>query len=299
MKKIDKIQKLLSENKYQEILDMIIKEKEPIYFLYQIICYLGLEKYDEALDVINKNHIVLESDFLPILIDLHITVLREKKDVVGLMKAKEHYNELPYHSQVVEEKLRSFDDVIKAVIASMSKNEDEKLSLNGVKRLVESSDLTQAFEGLKYLEEYPLNEIIDYIKDKLINHPSIPIRASLIFFLGEKGIDEEVEYKTYQGDIVLVNPKLINEKHSKLKNEKYIQKALDYADNDISLENVIRTIYTIYELIIIPNEVDENDETFFMALAYLAKTYMNIKEEVPNVIKDLADEIDSVTKLYL
>ena len=299
MKKIDRIQQALSRNDYQEILDITIKEKEPIYILYRIIAFIGLGKFDDALDVLTKNHIVLESEFLPILIDLHITILREKKDVVGLMKAKEHYNELPYHSQVVEEKLRTFDDVIKAVLASIGKSDEEKMSLTSVKRLIESSDLGQAFDGLKHLDDFSYDEIIDYVLDQLINHPLIPVRASLIFFLGEKGIDEEVKYKTYQDEIVLVNPKHINERHSKLRSEKYVQKALDYSNNDISLSNVIRTIFTIYELVIIPNEIDENDETFFMALAYLAKTYMNINEEVPQVVKDLADEIDNVTKLYL
>ena len=161
MKKLDIIQRLLSENKYQEVLDLSIGEKEPIYFLYQIIGYMGLEKYDEALETLNKHHIILEKEFLPMIIDLHIAILREKKDIVGLMKAKEYYNELPYHSQVVEEKLRSFDDVIKATIASMGASKDNKMSLSSVKRLIESSDLSQAFEGLKYLEEYPLEEVIN------------------------------------------------------------------------------------------------------------------------------------------
>ena len=298
MKKIDKVQKLLSENKYEEILELVKGEHDPIFYLYQIIAYMGLSKYDEALEVINKHHVILEEEFLPMLIDLHIAILREKKDVVGLMKAKEHYNELPYHSQVVEEKLRSFDDIIKATVASLT-NKDEKMSLSSVKRLIESSDLSQAFEGLKYLDTFETSEMIDYIRDLMISHPLIPVRASLVFFLGERGFDEDVKYKTYQNEIVEINPKHINERHSKLKTEKYILKALEYVQKDISLENIIRTIYTIYELIIIPQEVDENDETFFMALAYLAKTYMNINEEVPQVVKDLAEEIDNVTKLYL
>ena len=298
MKKIDKVQKLLSENKYEEILDVCKGEHDPIFYLYQIIANMGLARYDDALEVINKHHVILEEAFLPMLIDLHVAILREKKDIVGLMKAKEHYNELPYHSQVVEEKLRAFDDIIKATVASIS-NKDEKMSLSSVKRMIESTDLSQAFEGLKYLDSFEMKEIIDYVKGLLIDHTLIPVRASIVFYLGEKGFDELVKYKTYQNEIVEINPKYINERHSKLKTEKYILKALEYVQKDISLENIIRTIYTIYELIIIPQEVDENDETFFMALAYIAKTFMNINEEVPQVVKDLAEEIDNVTKLYL
>lgn len=297
MDKLEQIQRCLSLGKYEEIVSLTKDETEPIYLLYLIAAFISLEKYDEGLLVIEKHHVILEAEFLPSLIDFHIALLKGKKDVVGLMKAKEHYNELPYHSQVVEEKLRSFDDIIKIVVSSMSQK-DERMSFENVKRLLETNEVTQCYEGLKYLESYSLEESIDYIKDQLINHPLSIIRSSLVFHLGEHNYDEMVDFKTYQDKIIKINPKIINDKHSRLKNEKYVQRACEYIDKDVSLENIIRTIYTIYELVILPDEIDENDETFFMALAHLAKKYMNIKEEVTSVVSDLADEIDMVTKVY-
>lgn len=286
----EQVQKCFLEGDYEGVLSILKDQDDSLSLIYKLTAMLALDKNDEALDLINKYQSELEKDFLPNLIDLHISFLRRKLDIVGLMKAKEHYNDLPYHSQVVEEKLRAFDDIIKETLNEINRK-DHKHTFEDSKKLILSSDMSDVYDGIKDLENYKMEEILPFILENLISAKNIYARSALLIFLGEHNHNEVVKYLNKDKIIIDVNPVLMMKNHTKKKSDEIINNICKYLDKDVTLENFARSLYTLYEMVIMPDYIREDDETFFEALAYLSKTYMNINEETTPIIKDLAEEI--------
>ena len=109
--------------------------------------------------------------------------------------------------------------------------------------------------------------------------------------MGERGYDKEVEYQNNLQQIIKVNPKEMMEHHSVDKSEKIIEEVKKYLNKDVALENVAKSLYTLYEMTIIPEYVKEDDEIFFQGLAHLTKQYMGIDDQVSKVVSDMAKEI--------
>ena len=286
----EQVQKCFLEGDYEGVLSILKDQDDSLSLIYKLTAMLALDKNDEALDLINKHQSELEKDFLPNLIDLHISFLRRKLDIVGLMKAKEHYNDLPYHSQVVEEKLRAFDDIIKETLNEINRK-DHKHTFEDSKKLILSSDMSDVYDGIKDLENYKMEEILPFILENLISAKNIYARSALLIFLGEHNHNEVVKYLNKDKTIIDVNPVLMMKNHTKKKSDEIINNICKYLDKDVTLENFARSLYTLYEMVIMPDYIREDDETFFEAIAYLSKTYMNINEETTPIIKDLAEEI--------
>ena len=192
MKNFDAAQRLLARSDFEGLLELLKDEDDSLSLIYRLTSMLALSYFDEALKLIDKYHVILEEEMLPNLIDIHVSILRSKLDIVGLMKAKEHYNELPYHSQVVEEKLRNFDNIIQKTLDEI-KRKDKPLSIEDVKKMISSNDMNEVYEGIKGLDNFKMEEIVPFILDALINLPYIFARSALLIYLGEHSFNKEVE----------------------------------------------------------------------------------------------------------
>mgnify|MGYP006916241775 CR=1 FL=1 len=151
-KKYDLFEKLIDEGKYQDVIDLTKDSKDALDIFYYIIAEMAMMNFDDAIAYLEDNKKILEKANLPFLIDVHKNLLVAKNDVLGLIKAKDYYSELPYHSQEVEEKIKEFDIAVKDV-ESLIKQQNKTIDFETAKKYILSEDMDELYSSFKYFED--------------------------------------------------------------------------------------------------------------------------------------------------
>ena len=108
---MDSLKSLIDARKYELVLKLTEKSTQPNDLFYRIAALTCLGKYEDALFEIQDHTEALETK-LDALIPVHIQLLCTLGRYEQAEVALEHYSNLPYQSQVVEEILRKMPTLI-------------------------------------------------------------------------------------------------------------------------------------------------------------------------------------------
>lgn len=201
---MDSLKGLLDAKKYELVLKLTEKSREPGDFFYRVSAYICLGQYEDALNVIQDHQNDMQKHNMAALINAHIELLCALQRYEQAYSALDYYSNLPYESQVVEEILRKMPDVIsqeerrKNAIGTMSEDEIiDKLNSNSSEEVLFALDVIKKLDIFTYLNE---------IARILAENPKQTIRSFALMLLVQKEVDREFNFLSYKG-LVKVNPK--------------------------------------------------------------------------------------------
>ncbi len=296
-KNLDELDKLFEENRLDTIIEKTSESKDLKSLFYRISSFIMLEKYDDALNCINKNKSVLMDD-LPSLIKVHIDLLCEMNKYDEAYEEAKVYSNLPYHSQEVEEILRNLNKNIR--------EHERRNNANSV-------DVTSAIEKLKDFKNLDFNEILTYI-DCLNNlgehmdviapilkeYKNIYARAYILLALNKENYTFDVSYLSNDKKIININPsKLTTPYFGSVGLEVY--KKLD--DKDKTIEKVAKDIFFYYTTYILPDEFKGDVDKMVEVIKFKAHQLIGNKdcslsnhsdEQIQNYLKEVEDALKNI-----
>ena len=104
---MDKLADLFEKGKFEEVLRLTEKCQSDEDCFFHFLALVAIEKDDEALSFLDTNHEALERFSLVDIINIHLNLLLRLDRHMDAYRALDHYRELPYESQEVEELLKN------------------------------------------------------------------------------------------------------------------------------------------------------------------------------------------------
>ena len=202
---MDNLESLFDKRQYDLVLSLTEHSDDPKDRFLRIASFTCLGKIDEALDEIEKHHAILEKENPFQLMKIHMELLLSKKLFDEAKIALEHYENLPYISQEVEEFLRETRERIAE--ESHPQNSKEFIPIDEVLETLEkATELKEISRVLFSLKNYNINIYIDSLKKFMLRkevHPNF--RTYALILLVDNHYDEEVEFLSLNG-FIKVNP---------------------------------------------------------------------------------------------
>lgn len=267
---MDKIDTLLEKGNYELVLKITKNSDDIKYLFYRLAAFVALEKYEDALALINNKKSIMEQD-LPLLIKTHIDILCALERFDEAYDVAKDYAELPYHSQEVEEILKELPHRIrneeKKVLGKKKLSEEEmrKILLN------EQNDerLLGILQKIDRIETY-----LPELENLLVTYPHLSIRVFILLTLVKAKINGLIKFKNSRGEIQEVRPQVLHEPFSSAIDREISSRINKYDDPTVA--SVARQIFSSYVLFIYPGDVATNINTFYQALILLSKKYLAI-----------------------
>ena len=94
---MDSLKSLMDRKEYDIVLRLTKKSTDPNELFYRVSAFLGAGKYQEALECIETNKLILQSDLL-LLMKVHIEILCILGRFDEAYAALDYYKNLPYES---------------------------------------------------------------------------------------------------------------------------------------------------------------------------------------------------------
>lgn len=290
---MDSLSSLLSKKQY----DLVIKITENSTDGEELFCRLAalvsLGKINDAINLINKHHLILEKTNLYSIINWHIDLLCAVGMFDEAFDAASYYRELPYESQKVEELLQGLTKRIRK-----EEKEFEKLyrpSNDDVMKFLSSSNDEEVLYAIKELETLDISPFMEKIKDLLINYPKQTVRSYLLLLLVFKRYDKTISFDSL-GDIIEVNPSKIGAPFIDKNWESFVKAVNEYSKDTTLVDNVIK-LSSLYIILTYPKELDL-DEIFISSMFEISKSYLGQEKSNANaLIDEKINEINEVLKM--
>lgn len=290
---MDSLSSLLSKKQY----DLVVKITENSTDGEELFCRLAalvsLGKINDAINLINKHHLILEKTNLYSIINWHIDLLCAVGMFDEAFDAASYYRELPYESQKVEELLQGLTKRIRK-----EEKEFEKLyrpSNDDVMKFLSSSNDEEVLYAIKELETLDISPFMEKIKDLLINYPKQTVRSYLLLLLVFKRYDKTISFDSL-GDIIEVNPSKIGAPFIDKNWESFVKAVNEYSKDTTLVDNVIK-LSSLYIILTYPKELDL-DEIFISSMFEISKSYLGQEKSNANaLIDEKINEINEVLKM--
>ena len=199
---MDNLKTLMDRKQYELVLKITEQATDPDSLFYRISAFLATGKGDEALNVINLNHKILETR-LPTLMRIHIELLCLLGRFDEAYKKVDYYQELPYFSQEAEELLKKLPEVVreeekKALYVKPLSDDELKFKLKSDKQ----EDVLPALDALRDRDLKPFYPAIQKV---MLDFPKQAIRSFALLLLVQKEVNVQFSFN-HLGEIIKVNP---------------------------------------------------------------------------------------------
>lgn len=291
---MDNLETLFNKKEYDLVIRLTELSKDPKELLMRISCFVILGKTNEALDEIEKNQSLIEKVYQLRLMKLHFELLLSKGLFDEARIALDHYENLPYVSQEVEEFMRDMKTRIED--ESHPKNRksfDIEEIYDVLEKETDSGKISQVLFSLK---NYNINIYIDSLKIFLNRDDVNPnFKTYGLILLVDQKYDEEISFKTIK-EIVKINPsKLVPPFTSKEFND--VCKAItEQSQNNVSLCETALHLLNCFIIDTYPLDIFKKGvELLSKAMVVIAKQYLgekDIKEE--EKVLEFASEIKHI-----
>lgn len=263
---MDSFETLMEKKQYDLIIKATENAKEPDALLYRIMAFASLEKFDEALDVIEQNKELLESKAMSLLIMIHVDILLFKGDTLGALKLANYYAEKPYVSQEVEEIIQSIPQRIDDFLKQLRGPDSKMIPERQIIKLLTSQKADEIVSAIDYLKDKDVSAFLKYIEEIMIDFPKQSIRSLALLTLVEQQVNHEVMFKSHKG-LIKVNPSKLTQPFGET-----FMKIVDELgkEKDSSLASVIENTIACIVIHIYPSQIDGDDLLFLTAARAVA-----------------------------
>lgn len=291
---MDNLKTLMDKGEYELVIKLTESSNDTTSLFYRVAACVGSGKPQMALDCIEKNRKLLESD-LAVLIKFHIETLCIVGQFDKAYQELEYYKNLPYASQEVEELLRDIPEYIR--------NEEKKtfgsknMSEEQIKELLKSDDYNNVLIGLDIIRDKNYLDYIKDIKNVLVNYPRQSIRSFALLLLVQKEYDKEVEF-SHIGEIIKVVPSELEPPFvGSCFNDLVKQIQLSFKNTTL-VETAINALST-HLMYIYPEKISADMDTVCVALRCVACEYTSTLDEssLEEICNAQGLDIEEVKKL--
>ena len=266
---MDSLKTLIDKKQYNLVIKATENCSDAESLFYRIIALGSLAKFSEAIEVIQKNKNVLEASSLGLLIDLHIDILLLAERFDDAYLAYDYYKELPYHSQVVEEKISSIPTKIREAMKETYKSGNKDFSDDDIKKALSSNEINNLFMAIEKIKDGYYLKFLKEIKTILLKGEKQSIRSFLLMFLVEQKFDQEIDFNS-EGKVIRINPSKI--KQPFIKDEmKELEKFCFSLEKDVTFTNTFLNIYSSISMYKFPSKIELSDKVSLFAIYAIAK----------------------------
>lgn len=278
---MDKIDTLLEKGNYELVLKITKNSDDIKHLFYRLAAFVALEKYEDALALINSKKSIMEQD-LPLLIKTHIDILCALERFDEAYDAAKDYAELPYHSQEVEEILKELPHRIrneeKKVLGKKKLSEEEMRKI----LLSEQNDerLLGILQKIDRIEKY-----LPELENLLVAYPHLSIRVFILLTLVKAKINGPIKFKNSRDEIQEVCPQVLHEPFSSIIDREISNRINKYDDPTVA--SVAHQIFSSYVLFVYPEDITSDIDILYQSLILLSKKYLainlnNTEQELSN-----------------
>ncbi len=275
-------------------IDSLIKSAEIDKDYETIFSYLAMllesKNYTKVIEIINRNLDGLAKHNQIMVMDMHFYVLLEQERFVDAMNALRYYEQLPYVSQEVEQRVKELGEIIKNVEteSKLKRKYSNKKKVSDI--LNYSRDVEEIFEVIYYLrtnKKIPkfINEISNILKDKERNLPNAS-KALIFMFLVEENLDLTLEV-SLDNDYTLKTKEFV----PFYKDEVYLEteKVINKLIKNITVINFSIQLLHSFVLITFPNYYINKDNINLYVLSFyeITNRYLGNSDDFSNLYKEL------------
>ena len=266
---MDSLTTLMERKSYDLVIKLTEKSNDPISLFYRITSFLAVGQSEEALNVINTKQLILQQR-LAILIKVHIEILCLLGRFDEAYDKLAYYQELPYESQEVEERLQE----MKTFIRDEEKNKNRRDSLNEeeiINKLMGQND-DEVLQALDAIKNYKIDRFLLPIFKIMLSYPKQVVRTFALLLLVNEKYDKEVQF-LYFDELITVVPSSLEEPFiiPGLKDLNEFAYALQSMYHDPSVASNALQIVSSYLLYIYPHKIEMNLDEILVVFGFLAK----------------------------
>ena len=252
------------------ILKLTERSEVPNDLFYRISALIYLNRYEDALYVIQDHQKTLETNLVS-LINAHINLLCVLGRFDQAHATLDYYNNLPYQSQQVEEILRKMPEVIE--LEEKKQNTVRFYDDEQLETYLKSDKLEDVLIGLDTIRNRDVLTFLPLLQNILVNHPHQMVRSYTLMLLVQKEVDRELKMKSID-EIIDVNPKHINPPFTSVVFNQTI-KLMDSEFKDPSLAQNAAQFLSEYEMYIYPRSIKDAPKDLCAALYIISRKYVN------------------------
>lgn len=274
---MDSFDSLMEKGQYNLIIKATENATDASSILYRIMAFASLEKFDDALSVIDQNRELLESEVLNLLILIHIDILLMKGDTLGAFNASNHYNELPYHSQEVEETIKNIPFRISEFHKKLRDAANKNVTDKDIVVLLQSSKYEDVLTGIDYLKERKAKDYILYLQNIMLNFPKQSLRTLALLTLVEQKYNDEVSFRSHRG-VIKITPAKAAIPFGK---ENFQNLCFEFEkEKDVTLVNVMENNLACLVIHNYPDEISVDDQLTLSAIKIVSLKTLNQQENL-------------------
>lgn len=290
---MDNLKSLFDKKQYDLVIKLTESSELPEERLLRLLSFVNLNEDDKALDEIESHQEFYDKYYPKKSMVLCFELLLKNKYFDEAKIKLEHYKNLPYISQEVEEYLR---DLPNKISEAQNPYNGVNYSEEEISDILEKSDnLGEISEVLFSLKKYNLSIYIDSLKKFLMRkniHPNL-LTYGLILLVDEK-YNEEISY-FYKDKLIKLNPSKLNPPFVGKSYGEITTRIHDKSDKNITIQQTALSLLNYLVLDLYPVDIDKYDSSDLGdALVLIAKEYINDKNEDPSLNSVLKDEIKSI-----
>lgn len=291
---MDNLKSLFDKKRYDLIIDLTKNSKNPEEILLRVTSFIMLNKDNDALDEIENNQTILDQHYPYKTMRLHFELLFKNKLFDEALIALDHYKNLPYISQEVEEFLRA----IPQEISTLKNNKTNLKAIDEICSILENEeDNGLVSEALFSLNNYNFflyaDSLVTLLKKKNINSN---LRSYALMILSENKYGIAVKYLNHDDKLITVVPSKIEapftDKFYVLASTK-LQEKTSY---NITLQQIANNLLNYLIIDLYPENIAKYSlEHLVEAIYLLACDY--IKEEAKTCLEEsykLKEEIKEI-----
>lgn len=300
---MDNLDTLFEKKQFDLIIKLTELSDDPKDRFLRVSSFMSLGKVNEALDEIEKYQSILEKNYPLQLMKIHFELLLSKKLYDEARLALNHYENLPYISQAVEEFMR---DMKIRIEDEAHPSQNKTYSIDEICEILETETNQGIVSQVVFsLKDYNINIYIDSLKIFLKRdnvHPNF--RTYALILLVDNKFDEEIDFLSLNG-IIKVNPsKLFPPFLSKSFNE-VCKLISEKCNQNITLTETALHLFNCYIIDTYPIDIYvESIDDLSSAIVYIASNYLHadvikIDEKVEKIAKNIRYIIESTPEIRL
>lgn len=269
---MDSFDSLMEKGQYNLIIKATENALDAPSLIYRIMAFTSLERFDDALMVIEDNKEVLEAESLSILIMIHVDILLLKGDTLGAFNLAKYYAELPYHSQEVEEAIKDIPNRISEFHKKLREDAGKNITDEQIVKLLRSDTYEDVLSGIDYLKDRKAKDYIAELENIMLNFKTQSIRTLALLTLVEQNYDDNVSFKSHRG-IITINPSKVIPPFGQ---QNFNNICFEFEkEKDVTLINLMENILSCLIINNYPDEISATDELTLSAIKIIALETLN------------------------
>lgn len=289
------IQKLFNACNYQEVIDNVKDENDVDLLYLKILSYAFLDDFETSIALLNSNKAKLIKD-LPKFIDITMNLcFYFKKYDLALDYLKE-FEEMPYESQIVEEKMQKYKKEITKLLNNVSNLQN---NVESIQKMLKSENDEIVKKGISSLKNYKIELFLPELENIMLNNSKESTRTLALIALQDSGFDKEVKFN-YHGEIIKIIPNTI----LGIFNDPTFKYCIEQAKivKDPTYYSTFESVLSLYALYCYPFKLCDNPTILFLALDNIVSEMLNNNlqqnVEISANCKDLINKITDIIRNF-